>query len=445
MDGADPGCASVCPGDGLGCSMRCSLQEIFQQHLGDYVQQHALCTREWRAASCIRDCFTAARGWHTLECPQGHVQQLQYHACRHRSCPRCAERPRQLWLQAQLQQLLPCPHFHVVFTLPHVLLPLWAYNRAALAALLFACVRDTLLELLAEPRLAGVRPGLLLALHTWGRNLSFHPHVHCLLSAGGLTPDGCWKPTRAGFLLPLKLLQHLFRGKLLGRLKELLLAQRLVLPPQQPLPHWLGCLRRLYRAHWNVEVQPPYGHARGVALYLARYVKGGPLPADRPLSIDRHGLVRFPYSDHRDDRPKTLCLHVADFIARVLWHAPPARLHLVRHAGLYASAHREQHRLARAALAAAIEPTAPHERTTAAATPASCPRCGTTLLRRFSAPAAHYGGAFSVPPTAQLSTTEHLGPTGRWNGQPEANPGRAPPPSHSRFRAAGVGLGPPLN
>ena len=405
--------------------MRCSLQQIFQMHFGQYAQQHALCAREWSAARCIGECFTAARGWHTLECPAGHVQQLQYHACRHRSCPRCAARPRQLWLQAQLQQLLPCPHFHVVFTLPHVLLPLWAYNRAALASLLLACVRDTLLELMAEPRLAGVRPGLLMALHTWGRNLSYHPHVHCLLSAGGITPDGRWQPTRARFVLPLKLLQHLWRGKLLGRLRALLRQQRLVLPPQQPLQFWLVELRRLYRAHWNIEIQPPYGHARGVAVYLARYVKGGPLPADRPLSIDRHHLVRLPYTDHRDQQRKTLCLHVLDFIARVLWHAPPPRLHLVRHAGLYASAHRAQHRLACAALAAAPATTAPHEPRTAPVTPAACPRCGRPLLRRFCAPPAHHRSAFSPAPTPPRATTEHLGPTGRWNGHPTA--GRSPP------------------
>lgn len=414
--------------------MRCSLQQIFQQHLPEYTQQHALCARERSAARCIRECFTAACGWHTLQCPNGHVSQLQFHACRHRSCPRCAQRPRQLWLQAQLARLLPCPHFHVVFTLPHVLLPLWSFNRAALSSLLLQCVRDTLLELMATPRLAGVRPGLLLALHTWGRNLSYHPHVHCLLSAGGITPEGRWKSTRSSFLLPLRLLQHLFRGKLLGHLQSLLRRQRLALPPQQPLPHWQACIRQLYRAHWNIQVQPPYGHARGVALYLARYVKGGPLPADRPLSIDSRHFVRVPYTDHRDHRPKTLCLHVQDFIARVLWHAPPPGLHLVRHAGLYASAHRAQHHLARAALVAPSAdtpaPTAVNAPTPT--TPASCPRCGATLLRCFSAPALlhrpHHGSAFSLQAPRPRSTTEHLGPTGRSNGQLTGGRGGAPPP-----------------
>jgi len=228
-------------------------------------------------------------------------------------------------------------------------------------------------------------------------------------------------------------------------LKALLQQQRLVLPPQQPLAHWLGCLRRLYRAHWNIEIQPPYGHARGVAVYLARYIKGGPLPADRPLSIDRRNLVRVSYTDHRDQRRKTLCLHVHEFIARVLWHAPPARVHLVRHAGLYASAHRAQHQLARAALGAAPAPPAP---AAAHATPtplAHCPRCGSRLLRRFSAAPTHCAGAFTLTRASPRATTEHLGPTGRSNGQPTASAGRPPPPRYPRRRAAGAGRGPPLN
>jgi len=408
--------------------VRCSLQQIFQQHFESYASQHALCARERTAARSIAECFTAARGWHTLECPAGHVAQVQFHACRHRSCPRCAARPRQLWLQAQLQRLLPCPHFHVVATLPHVLLPLWAFNRATLGPLLLACVRDTLLDLMATARLAGVRPGLLLALHTWGRSLSFHPHVHCLLSAGGLTCDGSWKPTRRGFLLPLRLLQHLLRAKLLGQLKALLLQQRLALPPVQPLEHWLSCLRTLYRAHWNVQVQAPYGHARGVALYLARYVKGGPLPADRPLSLDARNFVSLPYLDHRDQRPKTLRLHVHEFISRLLWHAPPPRTHTVRYAGLYASAHRAHYELARVALGASTHPAAIHALPAHATIPVPCPTCGRPLARRPGPSLTHHGGAFSLPSSSPPATPAHLGPTGRSNGQLTGGHGRAPPP-----------------
>ena len=378
--------------------MRCSMQDIFNAHFDSYAQQHTLHPRESRAAWCIRNCGTPTMGSHTLACPEGHFEQVQHNACRHRSCPRCAGRPRQLWIDSQLARLLPCPHFHVVFTLPHVLLALWSFNRAAMASLLFDCVRDSLLELMADPNRLGVRPALLMALHTWGRNLSQHPHIHCLLSAGGIDAQGHWKTGSTSFLLPLKPLQILFRGKFLARLKALLIAQRLELPPQQALPHWLACIRQLYLAHWNIEIQPPYAHARGVALYLARYVKGGPVPSDRPLSIDSHGLVRMPYTDHRDGRTKSLCLPAHEFIARVLWHAPPKGLHTVRYGGLYSCAAPEQYRTALNAINALQSGSPPAAAAAAAAAapthqppppPPTCPTCCRPLLIRFAHPPTH--------------------------------------------------------
>ena len=373
--------------------MRCSMQDIFSTHFDGYAQQHTLHARELRAAWSIRHCGTSVMGSHTLACPEGHFEQVQHHACRHRSCPRCAGRPRQLWIDAQLDRLLPCAHVHIVFTLPHVLLPLWTFNRTAMAGLLFDCVRDCLLNLMGDPKRLGVRPGLLMALHTWGRNLSQHPHIHCLLSAGGIDVNGQWKSGCAGFLLPLKPLQILFRGKLLARLKALLLAQQLRLPPQQDLSHWQACVRKLYTQHWNIEIQPAYEHARGVALYLARYIKGGPVPNDRPLSVDAQGRVRMPYTDHRDGRSKTLCVSAQEFIARVLWHAPPKGLHTVRHAGLYSAGRSGQYRAALNALQASTkcDPQPAPKIRTQAAVPA-CPTCQRPLMLRLARPRVHQDG-----------------------------------------------------
>jgi hypothetical protein len=416
---------------------RCSLQDVFSQHFDSFAARRMLHPRESRAAWCIRHCFTPSCGAHLLRCPAGHFEQLQLHACRHRSCPRCAARPRQLWLQAQLQRLLPCPHFHVVFTLPHVLLPLWRCNRSRMAALLLDCARDVLLQLMADPARCGVRPGLMLALHTWGRNLSLHPHVHCTLSAGGITPEGLWKPASSTFLLPLAPLQHLWRGKLLARLKALLVAQRLALPPEFAMPHWLHCIRTLYRAHWNVHIQRPYGHARGLALYLARYVKGGPVPADRALRLAGNGLVRMPYTDHRDGRTKTLCLPAHDFIERVLCHAPPARTHQIRYAGLYASAHAAHHHAARLhILAAGLPRTAPaptaqapiSNATAPTAEAPRCPQCNATLLLHRMPARMHPRSAISPAATDYPATAVPPGPTRRSNGQLTAGRSGAPPP-----------------
>ena len=382
--------------------MRCSMQDVFREHFQEFAASRRLHPRQARAAWSISNCYTAQLGAHLLSCPQGHFQHVQYHACRHRSCPRCAQQGVHDWAQAQLEQLLPCPHFHVIFTLPHALLKLWEFNRERLTQLLFDCVRRSLLELLHNPKHLGAMPGLLMSLHTWGRNLSHHPHVHCLLSAGGLDAQQQWRDCKPGFLLPLKPLQMVFRGKFLGALGQLLTQRSLSLPPTMPEPHWRQLIRQLYREHWNIEICAPYAHGRGVALYLSRYVRGGPLPKDRPLDL-RAGNVRLSYTDHRDGRTKTLCLSALEFIERVLWHAPPRGQHTVRRAGLYASAQREHHHAAMQLLEPLSQPppqhTEPREQDPAcphSAPPALCPHCQHPLVRRLWQPSTHQFGEISI-------------------------------------------------
>ena len=420
--------------------MRCSLQDVFDQHFDAFARGRSLHPRESRAAWCIRNCYTSGCGSHFLRCPAGHFSVQQLHACRHRSCPRCAPSTRCGWIDAQLTRLLPCPHFHVVFTLPHELLPLWAFNRPALTSLFFDCVRSTLLELMADPRHLGATPGLLLALHTWGRNLSQHPHIHALVSAGGLSPALRWVPTRTGFLLPLKPVQLLFSGKLLSGLLGLLDSAALRLPPAQSAQQCAALLQRLRNKHWNVQINAAYASGRSVTLYLARYAVGGPLPAQRPLFM-AHGLVSLPYTDHRDSRSKWLHLPAHEFIARILWHSPAKGQHTVRHAGLYAAAARTHHRQALIALSCASSPRTVPSR--AAALPTSsapacapacapikrtapaplCPTCATPLWRSFttrSEPRNEISlSQFDLP----RSTSSHLGPTHRSTGPPTVRAG----------------------
>lgn len=415
-----------------------SMQDVFAQHFESYQRGRRLHSRETRAAQSILQCYTPDAGSHVAWCPDGHYAQQTCHACRHRSCPRCADRPRQLWVQAELQRLLPCPHFHTVFTLAHELLVLWEFNREAMITLLMDSVRSSLLALLGDPRHLGATPGLLLSLHTWGRNLSHHPHVHALVSAGGVRADGRWLATREGFLLPLAPLRKLFAGKLLAGLTELLNQAALRMPSELPAPHWRRIISQLYRKHWNIQINPPYASGRGVTLYLARYAKGGPLPEDRALDL-HDGHVSFDYTDHRDARRKQLRLSAHEFIARILWHAPPKGVHTIRHAGLYATAARRQHHQA---LLALTLPHSPHLANPSlppvSSTAPSCPTCGSPLQRRFfsSRHDADQISYQSAPHAAHLTPrSAHLGPTGRSNGHPTAS--RSPPPSYSRLRAAG--------
>jgi hypothetical protein len=405
--------------------MHCSLQEIFDRHFESYAQGHALHPRERHAAWCIRYCHRPEMGSHVLACPEGHHSLVQYHACRHRSCPRCAVQARQQWLSTQLPRLLPCPHFHVVFTLPHELIALWQFNRAWFNKLLLDSARLSLLQLCADPRHLGATPGLLMALHTWGRTLSRHPHVHCLVSAGGLDAQQQWRATRPGFLVPVRALQHLFRGKLLAQLQQALRAQQLQLPTSHEAVHWQRVLNALWRSHWNVQISEPYEHGRGVALYLARYVKGGPLGSRNTFDLTG-STVRLPYVDHRDGQHKVLALHVHEFILRLLCHAPPRGQHTVRQAGLYATALREQHARCRALLTPAAPPLPPvplacHDLRALAASP-TCPTCHLPLLRLPGTHIAHQRGEVSIhrtPPPAWLC------PTFRSSGRPRASPSAA--------------------
>lgn len=452
--------------DAVGCApapeglhaMRVTSQDIFALHFAEYARSHTLHPREHRAAHCITHCFGPGMGSHLMACPHGHYCTIQHHACRHRSCPRCAVLPRQQWLARQLPKLLHCPHFHVVFSLPHVFLPLWEFNRAAMAQMLFDAARCSLLALCADARHLGAMPGLLMALHTWGRNLSQHPHLHCLVTAGGLDTTDTWRDCRPNFLLPVEPLRQSFRGRLLSALQRALREHRLNLPTRHDPQRWQPLINMQWRSHWNLQINPPYAHGRGVALYLSRYIKGGPLGSDRRLRLN-DDRVSFAYFDHRQAKRKNLTLHASDFISRVLWHTPPKGLRYVRYAGLYATANARQHHLCQQHLAAAPTPALPtslacHRFEFTKPAPPCCPTCQTPLQRRnLDRPNTHQFSEYSKPAsTTHPNTAPHVdkgpyplparapppvppGPTGRCNGPLTAN--HAVPPINRRHSAAG--------
>ena len=167
-----------------------TLQTIFQDAFPAYEQTHPLPAHVRRAARAIMQCRTAALGGHVQACPDGHMARIWYNSCRHRACPQCAYLQTERWLALQQARLLACDHYHVIFTLPHELNPLWLANVPVMTTLLFQAVRDTLGTLLADPKYLGAQPGIIAALHTWSQTLVLHPHVHCLVTGGGLTPDG---------------------------------------------------------------------------------------------------------------------------------------------------------------------------------------------------------------------------------------------------------------
>ena len=325
--------------------MAVTLQEILQTSFAAYTEAHKVPRRVWKAAHAVMRCRTAALGGHVRRCPQGHVTEIWDNSCRHRACPRCCTQRISQWLDGWQQQVLPTDHFHVIFTLPRELHALWQWNRAQMTEVLFRSVRETLLTLRGDPKWLGAQPGILAALHTWGRTLTLHPHVHCLVSGGGLDTDGQWQGVRTGYLLPVAVVRALFRGKVLGAIETLWLTGQLT-----TLPHWDedGVRRVLVaaaRQQWNIRIAERYPHGRGVMQYLARYVRGGPIKDHRFVAFDGR-QVTFRYGNHRDlDEAGTPCqaeltLSVDEFLRRWSEHVPLPGVHTVRAWGLYASTQR---------------------------------------------------------------------------------------------------------
>jgi len=309
------------------------------------------------------------------------------------------------WLERQKARLLGCAHHHLIFTIPHQLNALWCWNRAAMAQLLFDAVREVLVELLGDPKYLGAKPAFLSALHTWGRSLSLHPHVHVLIADGGLDDNGAWMRPRRSHFLPARVLMLLFRGKFLAALRAGIERAQLRLPPDLSRERFSSLLNRLGRVKWNVRLCTRYAHGQGVAAYLARYLKGGALKNTQLVSADA-ACVRFRYTPHREEnegasQPMLMTLSPEAFLERYLTHIAPPRLQTVRGYGLYGQRLGAALDQARAALGQAPveepEPlSAPQFLARFGQTPeaARCPRCGSILV--FASALPHGTGP---PPT----------------------------------------------
>jgi len=320
-----------------------TLQTIVQDAFPAYEHTHPLPAHVRRAAHAIMQCRTAARGGHIQACPDGHVMRVWYHACRHRSCPPCTYLQTERWLALQRARLLACDHYHVIFTLPHDLNPLWLANVPVMTTRLFQAVRDTLRALLADPQSLGAQPGIMAARHTWSQTLVLHPHVHCLVTGGGLTVEGQWKAVRHGFLLPVRVVMAVFRGKLLAAIRQALARAELGRPEGMRPPQLRNLLQRLghpRKTKWNVHIRERYRHGAGVVTYLARYVRGGPIKNARLVAWDGERVTftcrpRQEEADGGRPSPQRLTLAVADFLQRWLLPVPVPQTRVVRSDGLY--------------------------------------------------------------------------------------------------------------
>src|ERR1035437_499000 len=309
-------------------------------------QQSHLAWPHRKVLDAIVRCRTAALGGHRDQCVRCDHQAISYNSCRERHCPKCQGNARAKWLAARSAELLPVPYFHIVFTLPHELSALILQNKRLLYDLLFRTSAAAMLELARDSKHLGADIGALGVLHTWGQNLQHHPHIHYIVPAGGLTPDGSrWIDSSHRFFLPVHALSRVFRGKFVAELKQLVAQNKLQLHGSQQYLAAPGCfatfLRQLFRQDWVVYAKPPFGGAEHVLNYLARYTHRVAISNHRLVAFE-NDRVSFRWRDYaHGGKKKVMTLSADEFLRRFLLHVLPKGLVRIRHFGMFANRRRE--------------------------------------------------------------------------------------------------------
>ncbi len=339
-----------------------------------------------KVLNAIERCRTAALGGHRDRCLRCGHRAISYNSCRNRHCPKCQTGARNRWLAERSKELLPVRYVHVVFTLPHQLAPLAYQNKRLVYRLLFQASTAALLEVAADPRHLGAQIGFLSVLHTWGQNLQHHPHVHCVIPAGGLSADHTrWIQPRYSFFLPIKVLSRVFRGKFAAGLRRAFQQgalgfygdQKALQDPKQ----FRALLRSLFRQDWIVYAKPPFGGPEYVLHYLARYTHRVAISNHRLLAF-HNGQVTFRWKDYAHGNKKRKMTVTADeFLRRFLLHVLPKGFVRIRFSGFLAN----RRRASLLPLCHQLLAAQPRSSSTCPASPEppsswSCPRCGGPMV-----------------------------------------------------------------
>jgi Putative transposase/Transposase zinc-binding domain len=340
-----------------------------------------------RVLRAIERCRTAALGGHLDQCSRCGHQAISYNSCRNRHCAKCQTNARDQWLAAREKELLDVPYVHVVFTLPHQLSQLALSNKRVLYDLLLRASAATLLEIAADPKHLAAGIGFMSVLHTWGQNVLHHPHVHCVIPAGGLSLDHQhWVHPRYAFFLPVKVLSRVFRGKFTGGLKRAFQKRQFVFPDSlQPLAQeraFRSFLRSLFRQDWVVYAKPPFGGPLHVLHYLARYTHRVAISNHRIVAF-ADGQVTFRWKDYaHGSKQKLMTVTAEEFLRRFLLHVLPHGFVRIRFFGFLANRRRKPLLPVCQQLLRMSTPSCPDAAQPQACSAAlwECPRCGGSML-----------------------------------------------------------------
>jgi Putative transposase/Transposase zinc-binding domain len=326
----------------------CEVADVVRTHGKQFAEQygHLLDPHARRVLHAIENCRTAVLGGHVDACDRCGHQVISYNSCRNRHCPKCQGAARQRWLADRSAELLPVPYFHVVFTLPQQLAPLALQNKRIIYGILFQAVAASLLEVAADPKHLGADIGFLAVLHTWGQNLEHHPHLHCVVPGGGLSPDRtCWISSGDRFLLPVKVLSRVFRGKFLALLRKAFRKGKLKFCGPLARLHrsseFEAVLNQAYNREWVVYTKPPFGGPELVLRYLANYTHRVAISNHRILSV-ADGEVTFRWKDYaHGNKKKQMTLTGCEFLRRFMMHVLPKGFVRIRQFGILANRQRK--------------------------------------------------------------------------------------------------------
>ena len=323
--------------------------DVFRRYGESYRQQHgaSLSVAQRRVMTAIEVCRTAALGGHLERCDQCGYERNAYNSCRDRHCPKCQCLARAQWIQDRQAELLNVPYFHVVFTIPEQIAAIAYQNREVVYGILFQATAETLKTIAADPQHLGAEIGFFAVLHTWGQNLQVHPHLHCVVPGGGLSPDGQrWVSCRPNFFLPVRVLGHLFRRLFLKSLQKAFDSGKLhffaALESFRQPEVFAELVARMKACEWVVYAKRPFAGPQQVLDYVGRYTHRVAISNHRLLDME-NGQVRFQWKDYRDDgKIKTMTLSADEFIRRFLLHVLPNGFQRIRYYGLLGNRYRKE-------------------------------------------------------------------------------------------------------
>ena len=308
-----------------------------KSHGDEFRKTNYVSPQQSKTIFAISNCRTSVYGAHKDLCDECGYERISYNSCRNRHCPKCQSFAKENWIEKQQQNLLNVQYFHAVFTVPDDLNIVFMQNQTTMYNLLFKAVSETLMELSKDMKYLGATPGITIVLHTWGQSLNFHPHLHCIITGGGLSECGKWINSRKKFFIPVKVMSKKFRGKFMyyfNRAKIKFFGSAKHLKNDIALADFVN---HLYKKDWIVYCKPPFGNANKVIDYLGRYTHRVAISNNRIVKhID--DTVSFNWRDYTDNnKGKVMTLSVNEFIRRFLMHVLPLGFRKIRHFGIFAS------------------------------------------------------------------------------------------------------------